>query len=298
MQTVLQVGIPVVLVGMMFVVGLDLQARDFLVVRRQFRLIWIATLAQLVLVPGVVLLLARFAGLTDELEIGLLVLAACPGGAISNTYTYLARGNLALSIVLTAASCSLAFATLPLICFVGGRMLGHDVVVHVPIASLALQLGLFVLTPIVLGATLRRRFPAFVTAHQRLWQRFSLVALVTLLALVVVPEFGRFVQLIPQVAPLLGLWTLLSGAGGWAIGWLGNATPASRVTLAIEFAVRNLGIGALVGLNAFAKNDFAVLAALCFLVQVPLLLAAVYWFRKSIGHARRAWNRVARRSAS
>lgn len=113
-----------------------------------------------------------------------------------------------------------------------------------------------------------------------MWRRLSLLAIAALLALVVLPEIQNFLAMVPRLLPLLAAWTLVAGAAGWGLGcWL-RADRASCLALAIEFAVRNLGIAALVGLTAMNQADPAVLAALCFVIQVPLLLAAALGFRR------------------
>ncbi len=280
MQATLQIGIPLVLLLMMWLVGLDLRWSEVVALRNQISLLVWGTVGQWVLVPSLLVALSRLVDVSQEQQIGLLLVAAAPGGAISNTYTSLARGNVALSIALTALSCSLAFVSLPLICWVGGWALGQSLWIRAPMGGIMLQLVLFVLAPIAAGVAARHYWPRWVAAQERLWRRLSLLAIVSLLALVVLPEFQRFLTMVPRLAPLVAAWTVLAGGTGWGLGYWRRADHASCQALAIEFAVRNLGIAALVGLNAMNQVDPAVLAALCFVIQVPLLLAAALCFRR------------------
>jgi ACR3 family arsenite efflux pump ArsB len=102
LKTVVDAGVPVLVFFAMVVVGMDLTANDFWQVTRQPGIVVAAIMGQFVLLPVIGWLLVRCLGLQPAVARGLLLVAACPSGAMANVYTYLARANVALSVILTA----------------------------------------------------------------------------------------------------------------------------------------------------------------------------------------------------
>ena len=112
-KTFIDISIPILVFFTMIVVGLDLTIDYFGRVMRKPRAVVIGTLGQFVLLPLVAILLIYTLKPKPNILSGILLIAACPGGAISNFYVYLARSNTALSVTLTAVSCILAAITMP-----------------------------------------------------------------------------------------------------------------------------------------------------------------------------------------
>ena len=119
MELLVDIGIPLVVMMMMLVVGLQLTLEDFRRIRLCRKPVLIATAGQLVVLPGIAAGLAWAFEPAPHIVAGMVLVAACPGGAISNYYVYLARADVALSVTLTAVSTVLAFVTLPLLAALG-----------------------------------------------------------------------------------------------------------------------------------------------------------------------------------
>lgn len=271
--------IPLVVFALSFIVGLELTIQDFRRVLAAPRVVVVGTLAQIVLLPVLGYLLIHSLNLMPLVAGGVLLIAVCPGGGISNYYTYLARGNVALSVTLTAISCLLAAVTMPVALGVLERS-GHPLsFAQVPYVALFGQLVFLLLLPISLGMGARRYLPAFVQKHSRAFQRGSVVLLVLLIGFIlyegrrsVVSEFSNTVA----ASATLALVSCIVGAG---IGVLLRASPQDVVTLAIEFTVRNLGLAAAIAVAVLHQVEFAVFATVYFLIQVPLLLTVAFVFR-------------------
>lgn len=114
LKTTIDVCVPVLVFSAMFVVGMELTTDDFRRVARRPGLVGLATVGQLVLLPFIGWLLVRFLHLQPVIAQGLLLVTACPSGAMANVYTFLAGANTALSVTLTAVSCLAAVVTTPL----------------------------------------------------------------------------------------------------------------------------------------------------------------------------------------
>jgi len=277
---IVAVAIPAVVALLMTVVGLDLTAADFRRVLEQPKAIIVGTLGQLVVLPIVVLALVAVLEPDPILVAGMIVVAACPGGAISNLYVYLARANTALSVSLTAVATLLSVVTLPLL-MAGGfaLLLGEHVDANVqPLASMR-QLVFYLLLPLGAGMLLRHRFPVVSERHGPGLRRLSVLGIVALVAFVIYDQRHVFAQSFGAVAAASAAFTGLSMVLGFSVGWLGRLDAADRFTLLAEFAVRNLGIAAIVAATVLGRLEFLVFAAAFFLVQVPMMLAAVAVFR-------------------
>ncbi len=285
MKQIVDVAIPLVTLLLLTAVGLDLAPEDFRRVRREPRLLAIGLLAPLVALPLVALALIRAFAPPPAIEAGLLLVAVCPIGGISNTYSYLARAATALSVTLTALSCLLAVATVPLLTrlfeTVLGRTLGFDVTPGV----LLIQLVFVLAVPVGLGMWIRSRWPGFAAAHRPAIQRLGFAALALLIVFVTWVELDAFLSGLASTVPLSAAFVVVSFAIGWAAAVAGRADPKVRFTLAAEFATRNVAIATAVAVTLLQRVDFAVFATTYFLVELPLMLAAVAVFRAREGKA-------------
>ena len=194
MQAILQFAIPIALFVLMFVVGLDVVGEHLFLAARRWLLVLAATVAQAVVLPVIAIIIVRLWNLDPLNAVGLVLIATCPGGGISNSYTYLARGNTALSIVLTTASCALAVITMPIALESAGQFVIGAEKFAIPPSAIVIQLFLFVLLPIAMGMTLRKHRPAFVERHRRLGERLSFVLIAALVLLIIALQPGRFVE--------------------------------------------------------------------------------------------------------
>ena len=135
MKTVLDIGIPIIAILIMIPVGLDLTLVDFRKVIHSPRIVCAALVGQALLLPLCAVGLIRFLNLEPHTITGVLLIAACPAGGLSNCYTYLARARTALSVSLTTLSCVAALGTMPLVMAVY-RLFGKSIGFEVPVSRL------------------------------------------------------------------------------------------------------------------------------------------------------------------
>jgi len=119
MEILVDIAIPVVVIMMMFVVGMELSLEDFRRVHGYPKPVLVGTAGQLIILPLIAVLLTLVLDPPRHIVAGMVLVAACPAGAISNFYVYLARANVALSVTLTAVTTILAFVTLPVLTALG-----------------------------------------------------------------------------------------------------------------------------------------------------------------------------------
>jgi BASS family bile acid:Na+ symporter len=258
---------------------MDLTGRDFARLRRHPGTVFTGLLAPLLMLPPIAMGLVRFFQPTPDVEAGLMLIAACPIGGISNTYSYLARASTALSVTLTAVSSLFAVLTIPALDRVFEFALGRPFGFAAPAALLVTQLLLMLALPIGLGMWIRRRWPRFADEQRPLVQRIGFGALAALIVIVIWSERERFAAGLAQTVPLAAVFVLASLGAGWVVGAAIRASAPDRFTIAAEFATRNVAIATAIAVTLLGRIDFAVFATIYFLTELPIMLAAIALFR-------------------
>lgn len=281
MQQTLDVAIPAIAFLLLTAVGLDLTLSDFSAMRRRPRVILAGVLVPLVLLPIVALGIVTVFEADTATRTALLLIAACPIGGISNTYSYLARAATALSVMLTGFSCLLAVVTIPLIAHVFEVALGAPLGFSAPAGSLAAQLAAMLAVPVGLGMWIRQRYPSAASNHRPVVQRVAFGALALLIVLIVWAEFSSFAASVGTAVPMAATFVAVSMGLGWATGGIVRANRQERFTLAVEFSTRNVAIATAIAVTLLGRVDLAVFATTYLLTEVPLMLAAIAAFRRA-----------------
>jgi len=271
--------IPAIVVLMMVIVGTGLRAGEFGALLRAPKTLVVATLAQTLLLPVLAMALVWLLEPAPELAIGLLLVAACPGGALSNFYCHLARLDVPLSVSLTVVSSLLSFISLPLVLDLSVTGMAGNIDLNVPVGQLMRQLLLYLILPIAVGMVIRRLSGRFVQRHSGAMRAVSLTLLVALLLLIVGSQWATVQRMALESAWLALLFT------GFAILFaLGTAfalrlAPRTRTVLAVEFAIRNVGAAALVAAITLGRPELVAFGALFVVFQAPLILLLLFWRR-------------------
>jgi BASS family bile acid:Na+ symporter len=282
MDSVLGVAIPAVVFFVMTIVGLDVTPEDLRRISRRPGLILGATLAQAALLPLLALGLMRVLDPGPGIALGLLLLAVCPGGGISNYYTYLARANTALSIVLTTVSSLAALGTMPVLLHLLPLLGGRAPALKLPVAPLLAQLLILMTLPVLLGMGIRRLWPRFVQRCEPALRQLSVIAIAALIALVLWEGAQTFARDWPAGALASALFVAASMAAGYATAAAFALKAADRLTLLIEFGVRNAALPAAMAVTLLHQFDLAVMMTVYFLTQAPLMLAWIPLYRWAI----------------
>jgi BASS family bile acid:Na+ symporter len=260
----------------MLVVGLELTPSDFRRVLVYPRAVAVATLGQLTLLPACAGLLIWAQGPEPWVVTGLILLAASPGGAISNLYTYLAQGSVALSVTLTGISTLLALVTMPALTSAGFALfLNQSQTVQVPFGRMIGQLVLVMILPLGLGMALRAWRPGEIASVRRPLRNLSLGALGCLVALILFDQRGDLTEAFASALPIALPLCLLTMGAGWALGSLARLDPRDRLTLLIEFGTRNLGLVAIVGVMTLGQIKLVLFATLFFLIELAVVLLLI-----------------------
>lgn len=279
----IDIGLPIALAIIMVGIGLSLTAKDFTV---QTRAPWptiVGLVGQLVLVPlvgiGVALL---FDGLTPLLALGLVLVAASPGGATSNLITYLARGNVALSIILTAVASVAVILSLPLWFDIGARIIpgAAEFEVSVPLVqTFGLLLGV-ILIPVVLGMLIRARKPALADRVESFVGLVGVIVLVALIVGIVLGERDRIVDLVVAVGPAVIVLNLAVIVLGGLLAWACRLGRAEQIAIAVEFSIKNTTLSMLIAFTVIGNEEVGLAAAVYSLVMYLTMIGLIYGGRR------------------
>jgi len=254
----------------MLAMGLTLTFEDYRGLARMPRALLAGVGLQFVVMPLSGFAIAQLLGLEPGLAVGLILVACCPGGTASNVVTYIARGNVALSVAMTMASTLAAVVLTPLLT---GWLAGAYV--EIDRLNLLLNMVSIVLLPVMAGTLLNRLFPR---AAQAVGAVLPLVAIVLVILIVGGIVGGSKAQIMEHAGMLL-LATFLLHASGFALGYglarmLGLGEVEAR-TISIEVGMQNSGLGSgLAKTPAFAAQ-FAD-ATQAALAPVPAAISAVW----------------------
>jgi BASS family bile acid:Na+ symporter len=281
MSPVIDIAIPVLTFLMMVTVGHGLTATELRRSATDIRASVTATVGQLVLLPLIATVIILVLRPSPAITAGLILVAASPGGAISNFYAHLVRANTALSVTLTAISCLVSFAAIPALVAAGFFFwLENQPDIEVPFATLTVQLLVLVALPVFLGMILRRWRPTTTETRDRFLQRLCLVALVALVSWIVKDLWHAIIASFSELLLASALFTLLAMAAGFSIAWATGRPAADRLTYLIEFPCRNLALALMVAITGLHRPDFVPFATVLFLTQVLVMLSAAAFLRR------------------
>ena len=280
MQTLIAVVIPLLNFLLLTAVGMARPAAYFARVRRQRALLLAGLLVPPLVLPLIALALVAPFDLSPAIATGVLLIAACPIGGISNAYSYMARASTALSVTLTALSCLFASLTIPAVSHGLELLLGRQLDFVAPLPLLFVQLTLMLGLPVALGMWVRVRSPQWAERLRPAMQRLSFIGVGLLFTLIIVDDVGAFVGELVITVPLTAVFVVLSLAVGWGTAAAITGEPRDRFTLAAEFGTRNIGVALTIAVAILGRVEFARVATAYAFVEIPILLALAAAFRR------------------
>lgn len=257
-----------ILIVLMFDLGLGLRVSDFGLIFKRPRALLAGLTGQIVFLPALAFTLATFFGLKGSLFVGLLLIACCPGGSSSNVFTGIARGDVALSVSLTAFSSLITMITLPV-------LMGASV--ELPVANLVIQNLVLVLVPIIIGMVLRVVRPALADTLHKWISRFAFPALILLAAIFFVTERTVIAEYWSQLFLVVTALVLTGMLCGGALAVLAHLGYRERRTLVIEVGMQNAAQAMALAASPFVFNqpDYAIPATIYALMMNVVLLIYV-----------------------
>lgn len=262
-----------ILTILMFDLGLGLSASDFGMIFRRPRALLTGLIGQILFLPALAFTLATFFGLRNELFVGLMLIACCPGGSSSNVFTGIARGDVALSVSLTAFSSIITMITLPV-------LMGASI--EMPVTNLVIQNLLLVLAPIILGMALHAVRPQLAARLHKFISRFAFAALMLLAGIFFIVNIDIIRDYFGQLFIVVTALVLAGMICGGALAVLARLNHRERRTLVIEVGMQNAAQAMALAASPFVFNQprYAIPATIYALMMNVVLLIYVAVVRR------------------
>jgi BASS family bile acid:Na+ symporter len=268
------IGLPVALGIIMFGLGLSLRPADFARVAKHPKAVIIALVCQLLLLPALCLGLVMLFRLPPVLAVGMMLLAASPGGTTANLYSHLFRGDVALNISLTAVNSVLAVFTLPLITNLAIMwfMPGQDEL-GVQFAK-AVEVFAIVLLPVLLGMLVRWWRPAFATRMDKPVRIASMIILAVVIIGAIVSNWQLLLDNVGRLALITVVFCLLSLAVGFLVPRVFRVEPRQAVASSFEIGIHNATLAIVIAQTVIGSIEMSLPAAV---YGVLMFFVALGW---------------------
>lgn len=254
----------------MFGMGLTLNLHDFRIVFSRPKDVIIGCLAQFTIMPLLAWALAWVFRLDEALALGVVLVGCCPGGTASNVITYLAKGDLALSVGMTGVSTLLAPLLTPLLTW---ALAGKSI--HVDVASMILSILWVVILPIIVGLLVKWLWPKFTEEATDYLPAFSTIAIALIVAIVISANADKLLAGGLIIVMVVVLHNICGLGLGYLIGHLLGLASQKKRAISIEVGMQNSGLASSLAATHFAAYPLATIPGAIFSVWHNLSGAAV-----------------------
>lgn len=264
-------GLPIALFIIMIGIGMTLTVRDFRQVAVYPKGMIVGTVAQIIVMPLIAFMLATLLAVPPAIAVGLVIIAACPGGTTSNLFVLLSRGNIALSIVLTVSASLITILTLPLFTNIAlQHYMGTEEDIVLPVWKTVSMLIGIVLFPVAIGMVVRTRKPEVARKAESIVSIFGGVVLAVLIVALVYGVRDQIWELLKQAGPATILLNLAGIALGLAAGRVAGLTQRESLAVAVELGVKNGTIALMVTLTLLESSAMSIPAAVYGVLMFPI----------------------------
>ncbi|MDY7233253.1 bile acid:sodium symporter family protein [Hyalangium rubrum] len=278
--------LPLALGIIMLGLGLSLTVADFTRVITFPRAVLVGLLCQMVLLPGAGFAIAKLSGLAPELAVGLMLLAASPGGATSNLYSHLAKGDVALNITLTAVNSVLTVVTLPLIVNLSlEHFLGESRAIPLQFGKVA-QIFVVVLGPVSLGMVLKKKWPSLSERLQKPVKILSALFLVLVVAATAFKERAMLGAYLQQVGVAALAFNLTSMLLGYALPRLLRLSKSQSIAIGMEIGIHNGTLAIAIAYSPMLLNNSTMAIPAAIYSLIMFFTAALFGY--AVNAAQRA----------
>jgi len=271
---------PVCLAIIMFGLGLGLTVADFTRLLKIPRDFIVGFFGQVILLPIVAFILIQIISLPPELALGTMIIAAAPGGVMSNILTKFANGDVALSVSLTAVVSLISVITVPLIIYNSADFLGIEITKKISMVNIALKMFVAVTIPVIFGMIVRALMTDYIVSKTLLVQRLSLILFLVIFTAIWVEEWNRIVSFLARaglIALILNLTMIFLGY--YLAKYLASGVE-QRKCISLECGLQNGTLAVFVGTQLFDNVVFMVPTAAYALIMFTTATIFVLIVRK------------------
>ena len=263
---------PVCLAIIMFGLGLGLTISDFTRVLKKPRDFFVGFICQVILLPIIAFLLIQIISLPIEIAMGVMIIAAAPGGVTSNILTKFADGDVALSVSLTAIVSLLSVFIVPLIVFNSANFLGVEITKEISMLNIAMKMFFVVTVPVIFGMIVRSLMTDFIVSKTLIIQRLSVILFLVVFISIYIEEWDRIVSFITRAGLIAFILNMTMIFVGYYVAKFFTSGVAQRKCISLECGLQNGTLAVVVATQLF--NDIVYM--------VPTAAYALVMFTTSI----------------
>ncbi len=272
--------LPTALWLVMFSMGVGLTLGDFRKIFTNSRAFFLGAGSMLLLVPAAGVTLALLFAPTPALTMGLILLATCPSGILSNLLTDLARGNVALSVSLSLFLSSVYIFTLPFIAYFAlGFIYGQAQALSIPADAAITKIMMVTVIPVSVGMTFRALAPRFAARAGSLIKAISTAVLVIVFGMIVVQQWDTLRQSFGIVLSIVVIMNILNVSLALLVSWIGKLDRADRTALTMEHIVRQEATAIFVAVTLLHRNDMSLPMIVNTFIGMAVGIPLVTWLR-------------------
>lgn len=281
---------PIALGIIMLGLGLSLSLNDFRRVAKFPKAITLALFCQMLLLPAICFFLAKSFDLPPELAVGLMLLAASPGGATANLYSHLSNGDVALNITLTAVNSVLSLFTLPLIVNLSMQyFMNADQFLPMQFQKVV-EVFAIVLLPVIAGMLLKSKKPEFAKQMDKPVKIMSALFLALIIAVVTIKERHMLVQYFVEIGVPVLAFNVISIAIGYFLPLLFRLGKKQAIAIGMEIGIHNGTLAIYIALNVLGNSTMSLPPGLYGLLM--FFTAAAFGFLVNVGTKSKVQNPV------
>ena len=281
MNIITDIILPLALAFIMFVLGLGLTGSDFLRVIKQPRDFFVGAFSQIIILPLIAFILVKLWPIAPELAIGVMIIAAAPGGVTSNLWTSFAKGDVALSISLTAVISLLCVFTIPFIVLTSVKLLGDiNISENISLISMSRDMFLIVTVPVVLGMIFRKISYGITSKFESFAKKISVVLFILVLLGAIAAERENVISYFAQTGLITLVLNVVMMIVAYYIAQLLASGSKQKTCITIECGLQNGTLAIFVATSIFGGGLYVIPAATYSLIMFATSLIFVYLVKK------------------
>ena len=272
---------PIALALIMLALGLGLTSQDFLRVAKQPKDFLVGLVCQLILLPIIAFLLLKIFNLPLEIAVGVMIIAAAPGGVTSNVLTKFANGDVALSISLTAIISLISIISVPFIVFKSAEFLEvAEISKEISMIGISMKMFLVVTLPVLIGMLIRKFATNFVMSKSQLIERISVFLFVIVFAAIWVEEWQNILGYIKQAGLITLVLNIVMMFVGYYVAKFLASGVSQRKSISLECGLQNGTLAVFVASQLFTEITYLIPTATYAIVMFLTSIIYVFIVRK------------------
>ena len=273
---------PISLALIMLALGMGLTMQDFTRVIKQPKDFLVGIVCQLVFLPIIAFALVFILDIPEELAVGLMIIAAAPGGVTSNILTKFANGDVALSISLTAVISLLSIITVPFIIFKSIDLLNTSASTsEISMVGISTKMFLVVTLPVIIGMIIRRFANNFISSNEKTIQTISLILFLIVLFGAIIQERANIIPYLIKAGTITFLLNIIMMLIGFYVAKVFTSGIRQRKCISLECGLQNGTLAIFVATQIFNDVSYIIPAAIYSLIMFVTSLIFVFFIKKT-----------------